>query len=434
MADSLAAKIRRTYRQAANEVREKIKQFMAEKEAKSAAMLQDVEAGKITKEDYQKWLRGQVFIGERWEEKLDDITRVYVHADDVAREIVGDSVKNEFVRFANNTAEDIERHFRGAVSFDLYDKATVTRLLKDNPKMLPEWKINEPKDYIWNEKRVQNAVTQGIIQGDSISDIATRLTTELSTSNEKKMDNFARTAVTGAQNAGRIDRMHQAQEMGIRVRKKWLSCGDNRVRDSHAELDGTVVDVDDDFVTINGNRIAFPGDPSAPPEEVYNCRCTLLYVYPEYDEAKQEDIGYQYHATRASSLIGIAEKGLRPSRGHVGEGVYFANSAKDALEWTSETSTGGRTVLRVSEAHLKKGKLEKWSASETGYGIAESVYDGTIPLEFLEIKVNDNGDENDWWSLAEYLKNYKSKYSMLNKKTQREVDRIVEEEYKKRWK
>lgn len=282
MAESLAAKIRRTYRQAAKEVRETLKQFMAEKETKSAAMLQDVEAGKITKADYQKWLRGQVFIGKRWQEKLDDITRVYVHADDVAREIVGDSVKNEFVKFANDTAEDMQRHFRGAVSFDLYDKATVTRLLKDDPKMLPEWKINEPKDYIWNEKRVQNAVTQGIIQGDSIADIAARLTTELSTSNEKKMDNFARTAVTGAQNAGRIDRMHQAQQMGIRVKKKWLSCGDDRVRDSHAAMDGQTVDVDDDFITGDGNHIAYPGDPSAPPEEVYNCRCTLLYVYPDF--------------------------------------------------------------------------------------------------------------------------------------------------------
>ncbi len=106
---------------------------------------------------------------------------------------------------------------------------------------------------------------------------------DLATSIARKMDNFARTAVTGAQNAGRIDRMHQAQEMGIRVRKKWLAAHDDRVRDSHAELDGTVVDVDEDFVTINGNHIAFPGDPSAPPEEVYNCRCTLVYVYPDFE-------------------------------------------------------------------------------------------------------------------------------------------------------
>lgn len=89
-----------------------------------------------------------------------------------------------------------------------------------------------------------------------------------------------RTALTGAQNAGRIEAMHEQQEMGIEVKKKWIATLDDRTRDAHAQLDGQVVDVDEPF-RVDGMEIMEPGDPSAPPELVYNCRCTLGYVYPQ---------------------------------------------------------------------------------------------------------------------------------------------------------
>lgn len=282
----LTKKIQRVYSQAAVEVKRKTEEFWSAHRRIAAQMLADVAAGKITQADYKKWLRGQVFTGKRWKEKLDDITKVYVDADKKAREIIGGTTKNVFVDMANRTAYDMEKELRGGVSFDLYDGKTVERLLKDNPKMLPEWKIDEPKDYIWNEKRVQNAVTQGIVQGESIADIGKRLTSELATSNGAKMDMFARTAVTGAQNAGRKERLVEAEEMGIEVKKQWIATHDNRVRDTHAYLDGQIVGVDEPF-KVDGMEIDYPGDPLAPPELVYNCRCTLAYIYPKYQKQKR---------------------------------------------------------------------------------------------------------------------------------------------------
>ena len=278
--DVLAKKIQQTYTQAAKEVSTKLNNFLIANKQKSAKLLNDVEAGEITMADYQKWMRGQVFTGERWKEKLKDITTVYVNADTKAREIVGGTTKNVFVDLANRTAYDIEKDLQGAVSFELYDKNTVERLLEDNPKMLPEWKIDKPKDYTWNEKRVQNEVTQGIIQGESIVDIGKRLISGLASSNASKMNMFARTAVTGAQNAGRVERMKEAEELGIEVKKQWMATLDDRTRDSHAELDGETVDVDEPF----SNGLMYPGDPSGAPEEVYNCRCTLVYIYPKYQQ------------------------------------------------------------------------------------------------------------------------------------------------------
>lgn len=280
---ALRDELRDTYQQAAKEVEQKTRTFWERHKAKAARKLKEVDEGKITLAEYKNWLAGQVFTGERWTEKLDDITQTFVDADKKAREIIGGTTKNVFVRFANSTAKDVEEHIKGGYSFDLYDKHTVERLLKENPDLLPKWKINEAKDYKWNQQRVKNAITQGIIQGESIDDIGKRLTKGLSAKNADHMVMFARTAVTGAQNAGRMERLHEAQDLGIKVRKKWLATTDNRTRDAHKDLNGVEADIDEPFHSELGD-IMFPGDPTADPANVYNCRCTLAYVYPKYQQ------------------------------------------------------------------------------------------------------------------------------------------------------
>ena len=283
----LAESLKETYSRAAAEVRKKTDSFLARHKAKAERLLKQVQEGKISEKEYKDWLNGQVFIGKRWKEKLDDITQTYVDADEKARKIINGTNKNEFVRFANIQGNDIKNHVAG-YSFDVYDKHTVERLLKEDPKMLPEWKINEPKDYRWNYTRVKNEITQGIIQGESIPDIAKRLSSGLATDNKKKMTLFARTAITGAQNAGRMERLHEAKGMGVQVKKKWLATLDKRTRDAHAELDGQEVDVDEKFkVTVDGKEyeIDYPGDPNADPSMTYNCRCTLTYVYKGFSKS-----------------------------------------------------------------------------------------------------------------------------------------------------
>ena len=85
----------------------------------------------------------------------------------------------------------------------------------------------------------------------------------------------ARTAVTGAQNAGRMDSYVAAEKMGIKIKKSWLATIDGRTRHSHAMLDGQTVDIDKPF-KVDGEEIMFPGDTSAPGYLVYNCRCSLV--------------------------------------------------------------------------------------------------------------------------------------------------------------
>lgn len=311
--EKLEKKIGGVFAQAAREIGQKLADFMKAHAAIEKRMQADLAAGKITQADYRNWLRNQVFTGERWQKKLDEATRIYQNADKEARRMVSDTDKTVFAEAANYQAFETERHVNGAVSFDLYDQDTVDKLIRNDPQILPEWKIDEPKDYKWNYQRVNNAVTQGIIQGKSVQDIGDRLTRDLAASNASKMEMFARTAVTGAQNSGRVERMKEAEDkFGLKTKKRWLSAHDARVRDTHDELDGQEVDADQPFELKDGRTIDYPGDPKADADLVYNCRCTIIYVpdddlgdyslethrLPEYDSYNEWKKGKGYKKVR----------------------------------------------------------------------------------------------------------------------------------------
>ena len=88
----------------------------------------------------------------------------------------------------------------------------------------------------------------------------------------------ARTAVTSAENSGRIDRMKEATEKGLIFKKRWIATSDSRTREWHAELDGAIQDLNKPFTNAVGD-IMFPGDPNADPANVYGCRCALGWEY-----------------------------------------------------------------------------------------------------------------------------------------------------------
>jgi Phage Mu protein F like protein len=79
--------------------------------------------------------------------------------------------------------------------------------------------------------------------------------------------------------------MHEAQAQAMRqaiaqgivsadtVTYIWRTAHDKRVRDSHQVMDGQTRKLGTPFVSGLGNILEYPGDQSAPPEDVINCRC-----------------------------------------------------------------------------------------------------------------------------------------------------------------
>ena len=120
------------------------------------------------------------------------------------------------------------------------------------------------------------------MQGSSIPGIANARMTAIPGMELTSAVRAARTAMTGAQNAGRMDSYAAAQRMGIKLQKRWLATLDNRTRHEHRKLDGQVRDNEKPF-EVDGEEIRFPGDPEAAGYLVYNCRCTLIAVVDGID-------------------------------------------------------------------------------------------------------------------------------------------------------
>ena len=58
------------------------------------------------------------------------------------------------------------------------------------------------------------------------------------------------------------------------IRRKWVTSGDERVRNSHNALNGQERGLEETWQGEDGT-LRFPGDPSAPASETVQCRCVL---------------------------------------------------------------------------------------------------------------------------------------------------------------
>ena len=277
----LERKLKAVYSEAQKDLQKKLDDYIVKFRAEDAQYRRDVAAGVVTQEEYDKWRAGAIFQGKMWRARVKQMTDSLTDANKQSMRLIRGEQLNEFAEGFNHEQYVLEQNTGLSVNFGLYDAETVQRLIREEPELLPRKEVNGKKDKAWNQKKIAGAVTQGILQGESIDNIAKRIARNTAQQNSKAMIRYARTATTSAQNAGRMETMRRAKGMGISCKKKWMATLDGRTRDAHAALDGQVADIDEPFKSELGD-IMFPGDPSAAAGNVYNCRCTLVYVYPEY--------------------------------------------------------------------------------------------------------------------------------------------------------
>lgn len=281
---ALERRIARIYREARDELDETVKAYFEifrKRDEEMKALIGTEVNGKVwTKDDYKRWRFNQIGRGERYQDLLEKIAERMTKANEVAISYVNDVTLGIYTLNRNYAAYTIER-VAGNVGFTLWDEATVKRLIVEEPDLMPYYQkkraLKRGIDLKWGKKQITKSVTSGLLQGKSVGKIATDLQARVSEMNRASAVRAARTAVTGAQNAGRMDSYKTASDMGIKVRKRWVATKDGRTRHSHQKLDGQTVEWDEPFTSELG-KIRYPGDPRAKPANVYNCRCTLRTV------------------------------------------------------------------------------------------------------------------------------------------------------------
>lgn len=283
--------IEKIYRRAAYESGQKLQEYMRSFEKADAQMREKLEKGQITEETYQKWRKSKMLTGKRYEEMLNTLADDYVKADKIAMSVINGYTPEAYAVNRNYAAFEVEQGALVDTSYTLYNRQTVERLIRERPTLLPKPRVDIPKDRAWNKRKIRSEITQGILQGESIPKVAKRLERVTDMDKTAAVRN-ARTAITGAQNAGRADQYQAAADKGIDLMQKWVATLDGRTRDSHRALDGELINVGGKF----SNGLRFPGDPSGRPEEVYNCRCRMVahltgFSFSDEDVPRRDKLG-----------------------------------------------------------------------------------------------------------------------------------------------
>ena len=307
--DQLERRLASVYRTASKEMQDKITAYFesfARRDAEMRELIgQTVNGKEWTEQDYKQWRLNQIGRGKRFKTLRDQLAERMTKANEVAAAYINDATPGVYSLNRNYTAYTIEQ-VGGNVGFTLWDESTVKRLLKEEPDLMPyyppERAVKRGIDLKWGKKQITNQITQSILQGENLKAMADRLQKAIPNMNRDSAIRAARTAFTSAQNGGRMDSYKAAEDMGIKVRKRWVATKDGRTRHSHRRLDGQTVDWDESFTSELG-KIRFPGDPRAKPANVYNCRCTLRTVEKPGIEAEPRKMRVRDPKTGRNVLV-----------------------------------------------------------------------------------------------------------------------------------
>lgn len=274
----LEQRIAKLYKKAADELTDTVKSYFEQFAKRDAAMKEKLDAGEITEQQYKQWRLAQIGRGKRFEALRDKVAERYTDANATAVAYVNDATPGIYSLNRNYAAYKIEQ-VSDKADFTLWDEQTVKRLIVEQPDLMPYYPpkraLQRGIDLKYGKQQITGSVTSSILQGKSIPKIANDLQSRMQDMSRASAIRTARTAITAAQNAGRLDTYRAAQDMGIKLKKQWMATLDNRTRHAHAMLDGQTVDVDKPF-KVDGYELMYPGDSSAPGYLVYNCRCTQI--------------------------------------------------------------------------------------------------------------------------------------------------------------
>lgn len=291
------------YEQAAKETQEKLDKYMKKFATKDAIWKKSVEAGLKTQEEYDKWRLQAIAAGDRWEKMKERIVADQLHVNQIAREIMDNEMPSIFEFNANFALYQVEHDAQIDTSLTLYNREAVGQILRDDPDLLlppgrrVSQQIQEGKAKRWERQKIQSVMTQGILQGESIPKLASRLASAVADSDYKAAVRNARTMATNAQNAGRYDAYNRLTNNGVELTLEWAATLDNRTRHEHRLMHGQRRDVGEPF-EVSGVKIMYPaqtgsfmGISNLPQETIWNCRCTLLAFVKgyEHDTIKHSD-------------------------------------------------------------------------------------------------------------------------------------------------
>ena len=161
--------------------------------------------------------------------------------------------------------------------------------------------VDKRKDTAWNKGNVIAGVVGGALLAKGVDKVFSRLANTIVINNLSSSVRQSSDILTDAESKGSFDSMYRAFDEGFEIKKQWVCIFDNRTRDTHiAYNDMGPVELDYEYAT----GLQRPHDPGCLLlEEICNCRCELVRVYPQQDKgtrsARQGTVTGSYKEPRS---------------------------------------------------------------------------------------------------------------------------------------
>lgn len=131
---------------------------------------------------------------------------------------------------------------------------------------------------------IRSELREGFRRGEGIDKISRRLRESAALSGARAK-RIARTEVNRSANWATTEAHRQS---GIVTLREWVATPDDRLRDTHAQLDGARTPLDKPFDNGFGLSAMHPGDFGDPSEDI-NCRCTTVAVVKSLESMADEE-------------------------------------------------------------------------------------------------------------------------------------------------
>lgn len=136
------------------------------------------------------------------------------------------------------------------------------------------------------KKNLNRVLMQVFGQGLSTQKMARQIS-DIGGAEYRRAMNIARTEAGRVTGVTRQQSQNHAKELGVYVKKGWVSTLDGKTRHNHRELDGQVRKVEEYF-EVNGRRALQPHMFGVASEDV-NCRCISISVLEGYEPSLRRD-------------------------------------------------------------------------------------------------------------------------------------------------
>lgn len=220
---------------------------------------------------------------ERYENLLKSLAEYIKNANEEAIKMLNNELINIYSENYNFGAFTVENSSGVNCGYNIYNNESIKKLLADNVNPFTMISLDEAKDKDIIYRLLKRQFTQAIINGESIEEIAERVkaTTEKSYSDSVRI---ARTETTRIESLGRQEAYKHGENLGLKLKKKWISTGDSRTRERHLNMMNETVGLDEKF----SNGLEYPGAIGGKASEVINCRCTHVVEFDGVEKSAKE--------------------------------------------------------------------------------------------------------------------------------------------------